>query len=84
MHSENRKNIRRVFLLLIVGMTFTIVVLFSWNSFAPHLFMLPEMQFKNALGLVLFIMCLSFLFRFGNKKPNWQKGSLFIDKELQK
>jgi hypothetical protein len=49
--------------------SFTILVLFSWNSFAPDLFQLPAMKFKQAFGLVLFIGCISFLLRQGRNHP---------------
>lgn len=32
----------------------TVIVLFSWNSFAPDLFGLEALRFKQALGLTLF------------------------------
>lgn len=44
-----------------------IVSLYAWNSFAPHLFGMPVMQFKHAFGLIVFITCLSFTIRLGVK-----------------
>lgn len=67
MHSDKRKIFRTVFLSILGLFTFTVVVLFSWNSFAPDLFQLPMMQFKQAFGLVLFISCVSFLVRLESK-----------------
>jgi len=61
MHSLKQKTFRNIVVVLAAVFIFTVVVLFSWNSFAPELFQWPQMQFKQALGLVLFISCISFL-----------------------
>ena len=40
----------------------TALLLWGWNSAMPDLFALPEMRFKQALGLVIVISIASFLF----------------------
>ena len=81
MQLNNRNAFRALFIAALVGFVFTVIVLFSWNSFAPDLFQLPAMKFKQALGLVLFVGCLSFLLRLGgnhsSKLKHWgQHGGL--------
>jgi hypothetical protein len=67
MHAGSRKTFHTIFLSLLGMFVFTLVVMFSWNSFAPDLFQMPVMKFKQAFGLVLFIGCTSFLLRFSGK-----------------
>jgi len=55
------------------GFVFTVVVLWSWNNFAPDIFQLPEMKFKQALGLVLFTSCIAFILRIGGRHSNSHK-----------
>lgn len=68
MHVHNRRMLSNVIFALLAGLFLATVVLFSWNSFAPDLFQLPAMQFKQALGLVLFIFSVAFLVRFDRKR----------------
>jgi hypothetical protein len=50
----------------------TILLLWGWNSAVPELFSLPEMQFKQALGLMVLIGIFSGFVgkrRAGNTRP---------------
>ena len=69
MRLRGKKPWRMLLMALLGFFIFTVLVLYSWNSFAPDLFQLPHMQFKQAMGLVLFLFCLGFVLRFatGNR-----------------
>jgi len=77
----HRSKWRSVLILIVALLGFSIVVLFSWNSFAPDLFLLPTMMFKQAFGFVTFVFCCSLLIGsatgvFPRRKQNKYSGGV--------
>ena len=79
----NRSRLHSIALSLLYIVVFTIVVLFSWNSFATDLFQLPAMKMKQALSLVLFIGCVSVLLRLSGNQVSRHDHS-YCERALRK
>jgi hypothetical protein len=59
--------------LAIVGvLVFGSIVMLLWNALMPELFHLPQVNFWQALGLLLLTKILFSGFRGGGPKPRWK------------
>lgn len=52
----------KALVMLFIGTT---LVLWSWNNTLPAILGLPAIHFKEALGLVVLVLSISFIFRQG-------------------
>jgi len=76
MREDHNYRLRNVLISVVTIFGFCVLVLFSWNSFAPDLFQLPEMKFKQAVGLVVFTGSVLLLARLALAGGNnhWRKS----------
>jgi len=49
---------------IVILTIFTVLVHWSWNSFAPEVFGLSELDFQGALGMVIFLSVIALIFRY--------------------
>lgn len=58
---------RRAFISVLVLLASILVISWGWNSAIPDLFGLPPMHFKQALGLTVLLVVLSFILHLGSR-----------------
>ncbi len=58
---------RRALRSILVLLAAIIVILWGWNSAIPDLFGLQPMQFKQAMGLTVLLVVLSFILQLGSR-----------------
>lgn len=46
----------------------SLIIHFSWNLFAPDLFGAQEMEFKNAMGIIIMLGTVAFIFKVNNRQ----------------
>jgi len=56
---------RRVFSTMLMLLALMLVISWSWNSAIPDLFGLPTLHFKQAMGLTVLLVVLSFILQLG-------------------
>ncbi len=58
---------RRAFIAILVLLASILVISWGWNSAIPDLFGLPPMHFKQAMGLTVLLVVLSFILQLGSR-----------------
>ncbi len=56
---------RRVFSSIVMLLVSVLVISWAWNSSVPDLFELPPLHFKQAMGLIVLLVVVSFTLRMG-------------------
>jgi len=56
---------RRVFSSIVMLLASVLVISWGWNSAIPDLFGLPPLHFKQAMGLTVLLVVMSFTLRMG-------------------
>ncbi len=58
---------RRAFVSILAFLASILVISWGWNSAIPDLFGLPPMHFKQAMGLTVLLVVLSFILHLGSR-----------------
>ncbi len=74
---------RRALGSILVLLTSIVLITWAWNSAIPDLFALPSMHFKQAVGLTVLLIVVSFILHPGSRHSGGNNASPYHKKSME-